>query len=105
MRGYGTLLLVACSLLTTLAVPADFPLPGEWPCFRRDGGLTARSPASGRISEPHIVWKQSVVSLRTECIAEREQGAQTRTFEINDALAGNPEFAQLRKGFYQDEPS
>jgi hypothetical protein len=43
----------------------QFPEPGEWPCFRRDGGLVARSPARGQMSEPRIVWRRFVGLLAT----------------------------------------
>src|SRR5262245_25511191 len=65
-------LVLACSLSAAPALAAEFPQPGEWPCFRRDGGLLARSPARGSISEPRLVWKQFVGTLDTERVDERE---------------------------------
>ena len=42
-----------------------FPTPEEWPAYRRDGSLQARSPAHGSIVSPRIVWQQFVENDRT----------------------------------------
>src|SRR6185436_16993707 len=94
MRRIGAVLLLACALARGPA--ADFPQPGEWPCFRRDGGLLARSPARGRLSEPRIVWKQFVGALETELILERDQGIGKVTLPAGEAAPSDPKFAKAR---------
>ena len=42
-----------------------FPTPEEWPAYRRDGSLQARSPVHGSIVSPRIVWQQFVENDRT----------------------------------------
>jgi hypothetical protein len=47
-----------------------FPTPEEWPAYRRDGSLQARSPAPGSILSPRIVWKQFVGVLESQVVLE-----------------------------------
>ena len=98
-----SVLSLACSLTTLTAVSADFPRQSEWPCFRRDGGLLARSPARGRISQPRIEWKQFVGLLETELIAERGKGMSNATLPLEEESSSNPAFAQARGSFFKNE--
>lgn len=105
MRRLGLLLLaLACTFATLPAMAAAFPQPAEWPCFRRDGGLMARSPAPGRISEPRIVWSQFVGTLETELILEQEQGKAKVSLPANDAATGAAGFAEARAKFFAAAP-
>jgi hypothetical protein len=107
MRSLGAapLLLLACSLPAALTLAAEFPQPGEWPCFRRDGGLLARSPARGRISEPRIVWKQFIGTLDTELIAEPGKGTAKCSLAIDESGVGAAEFAEARARFFRNDVS
>jgi hypothetical protein len=105
MRSLGAvpLLLLVCSLPAEPVSGAEFPQPGEWPCFRRDGGLLARSPARGRISEPRIVWKQFVGTLDTELIAEPGKGTAKRNLPVNESGTSTAEFAEARARFFRND--
>jgi outer membrane protein assembly factor BamB len=43
----------------------QFPLPGEWLCYRRDGSQQARSPMKGKISKPKLAWKHFAGTIGT----------------------------------------
>ena len=51
-----------------------FPKAVEWPSFRRDGTLEARSPLKGKITNPGIVWKQFVGALESRIVIEPGSG-------------------------------
>ena len=51
-----------------------FPKAAEWPSFRRDGTLEARSPLKGSITKPEIVWKQFVGALESRIVIEPGSG-------------------------------
>lgn len=49
---------------------STFPLPGEWPAYRRDGTLQAHSPLKGKITKPSVAWKQFTGGLESLIIVE-----------------------------------
>ena len=49
--------LVLMALQAVAAPESKFPLPGEWPAFRRNPSLDARSPIAGVLEKPGIAWK------------------------------------------------
>src|SRR5688572_14977750 len=49
---------------------AEFPKPGEWPSFRRNGTLQAHSPLKGKITKPAIAWKQFVGAMESLVVVE-----------------------------------
>lgn len=57
-------------------MPELFPKAGEWPCYRRDGTLQARSPLKGQIGEPKIAWKHYLGEIETLAVVE-PAGANT----------------------------
>ena len=59
------------SLDTTMS---SFPLPGEWPFYRRNGALDARSPLRGSITRPRLAWKQFVGSTERWFVGPGVQG-------------------------------
>jgi outer membrane protein assembly factor BamB len=93
--------LAVCLLfgLTSLAAPAPrpFPAPEEWPAYRRDGSLQARSPARGSIASPHIAWRQFVGVLESEMILEPASSNSSLTLPAQEATPGS-----LPAGLAQD---
>lgn len=57
------------------AMPAPFPLPGEWPTYRRNGTLDAHSPLRGAITHPHLAWKQFVGATEQWAVVPGEMPA------------------------------
>lgn len=82
-------LIAALGATVTVAVaqsPSGFPLPGEWPCSRRDGTQQARSPLRGHITTPAIRWQFSVASQRT--VLQVEPGDSAAAFAVPAGLPG-----------------
>ncbi|MBM3740886.1 MAG: hypothetical protein FJW39_34505, partial [Acidobacteria bacterium] len=53
--------------------PRPFPADSEWPCDRRNPGLDARSPLRGRMTNPHVVWRQFIGTLESQIVVEPVQ--------------------------------
>ena len=95
------LLFLAWSIAVNAASTAtpNFPTESEWPCFRRDGGLLARSPAMGRIVQPQIKWKYYVGRLQTTVIAEPDSNDQRLQLPRREERLTDSKFGRLAKGF------
>lgn len=64
----GAALVVAVFVRSAAAdTTHSFPAPGEWPAFRRNPSLDARSPLAGPPSEPRVLW-QHYLGLHEETL-------------------------------------
>ncbi len=84
----------AASLLLTFASPAAppsraFPVPEEWPAYRRDGSLQAHSPARGSIVSPRIVWRQFVGVLEGRIVLEPAPGQRRLVLPLAEVEPGS----------------
>lgn len=73
LQKYSKVVLIAVLMIAAFAAvcPADmFPLPGEWPCERRNETRNSYSPLKGDIKQPQIVWKHFIGVVETFLIAE-----------------------------------
>jgi len=48
---------ITALLLASIALGDEFPLPGEWPCYRGNSRLDGHAEGIGQITEPTILWK------------------------------------------------
>ena len=80
-----------------------FPTPEEWPAYRRDGSLQARSPAHGSIVSPRIVWQQFVGVLESQVVLEPGSGNGRLTLPM-DELAPGSISASLAAGNFLPKP-
>lgn len=64
---------------------SSFPLPGEWPCYRRNASLDAHCPAKGRIGKPAIAWKHFIGVIETTLSVEPADGDQSLSLPVKDA--------------------
>src|SRR5579862_9845005 len=69
-----------------VAMPDSFPRPGEWPAYRRNGTLDARSPLSGTLSQPRIAWKQFVGSTEHWFIVPGDSPAPPAESSVQNAF-------------------
>ncbi|MCI0334143.1 MAG: hypothetical protein L0228_13075 [Planctomycetes bacterium] len=106
-------LLIPCLLLIATSEAASqtaFPKPEEWPAFRRDGSLQARSPARGKLESPRIAWRQFVGVLESLVVVEPAAGEMQFALPSDEsspspgsASAAVQDFAPLTEAG-QDEP-
>jgi outer membrane protein assembly factor BamB len=77
--------------LTSLAAPSSrpFPAPEEWPAYRRDGSLQARSPARGNIASPRIVWQQFVGVLESQVVLEPAEGKSRLALPLEESVSAS----------------
>jgi hypothetical protein len=91
---------LACSAMGADSAQG-FPKLGEWPCFRRDKSLDARSPAQGDITQPRIAWRQFLGTLETKVVIEPNPTDREVTFTgIERPTVLNP---PLLSGFFPSE--
>ena len=64
------------------AAPDTFPKSTEWPCYRRNPTLDARSPLRGHITEPRVVWRQFIGQW--ESLVVIEPGARDSQLTLRD---------------------
>src|SRR5437870_1433868 len=79
-------------------MPEPFPRPGEWPCYRGNGRLDARSAGKGRIAQPRIAWKQFVGARETWLVVEPGQKSEILPLPTQDIHDDAGEAADPRWG-------
>jgi hypothetical protein len=60
-----------------------FPLPGEWPCYRRTPGLEARSPLAGHITSPTIAWEMPFSCMESAFLIEPSTQESSLTLPLD----------------------
>jgi outer membrane protein assembly factor BamB len=75
-----------------------FPLDDEWLSHRRDGTLTSRSPARGKIVAPRIAWKHFVGTVDTWLECAPSTANATLVVPAEPLASGIPELSSLRWG-------
>src|SRR6187455_1104179 len=91
---------------------AQFPKPGEWPSFRRNGTLQAHSPLKGKITKPAIVWKQFVGAMESLVVVEASDestklslpGEETKPRDAADSIT-MADFIPVPKNEEEDNSS
>ncbi len=97
----GKLHAVGPILLVTMGVVRAEPA-GQWPTFRHDHARTGHSEATGRITEPVILWRHPVAPVRS--LVELKPADDGSSLLLDQREPVNPDFwAQAGPDWNQDQ--